>query len=79
MCEVPAAQVQGGLGLLQGKPCLTMRLLEPGFQKANCSATGDAGSRGLPAWVRGQSSPGDQGRYSEQDFPLGSFPDADAC
>lgn len=71
-CEVPAAQVQGGLGLseVQAMPglrpadCLEGQLFLPPGRRV----CGDC----LPGYV-GQSSPGDQVVILEQDFLSGSL------
>lgn len=59
MCEVPAAQVQGGLGLSEVQAVPGLRPAEP-LPEGQLLGHRRRCLRGLPAWVRGQSSPGDQ-------------------
>ena len=59
VCEVQAAQVQGGLGLSEVQAVPGLRPAEP-LPEGQLLGHWRRRLRGLPAWVRGQSSPGDQ-------------------
>ena len=59
VCEVPAAQVQGGLGLSEVQAVPGLRPAEP-LPEGQLLGHRRRRLWGLPAWVRGQSSPGDQ-------------------
>ena len=78
MCEVPAAQVQGGLGLSEVQAVPRLRPAES-LPEGQLLGHRRRHLRGLPAWVCGQSSPWRSGRYSEEDFLSGSLPNTDAC
>lgn len=59
MCEVPTAQVQGGLGLSEVQAVPGLRPAEP-LPEGQLLGHRRRRLRGLPAWVCVQSSPGDQ-------------------
>ena len=72
VCEVPAAQVQGGLGLSEVQAVPRLRPAES-LPEGQLLGHRRRHLRGLPAWVCGQSFPGDQVVILSRIFSLVPF------